>query len=131
MAPELFRKAPADQRSEVFSLGVTAYRLFGGGAFPYGVRESYPLQRLRPDLPAWLGRCLGRAIEMDREKRFKDAGEFASALENGLSRGEALPAQALSWRERIGPLRLWQGLALLFGAGFVTLLVLILSSRGK
>jgi serine/threonine protein phosphatase PrpC len=129
MAPELFRKMPADQRSEVFSLGVTVYRLFSGGAFPYGVRESFPLQRRRPDLPAWLGRCIGQAIETDREKRFKDAGEFASALETGLSRGEALPAAAFSWRERISPLRIWQGLALLFGAGFLTLLVLILSSR--
>jgi serine/threonine protein phosphatase PrpC len=129
MAPELFRKAPADQRSEVFSLGVTLYRLFSGGAFPYGVRESYPLQRERPDLPAWLGRCLGRAIEMDRGKRFKDAGEFASALENGLSRGEALPTQAVSWRERISPLRIWQGFTLLFAAGFLTLLALILSGR--
>src|SRR5258708_136236 len=129
MAPELFRKAPADRRSEVFSLGVTLYRLFSGGAFPYGVRESYPLQRERPDLPAWLGRCLGQAIEMDRGKRFKDAGEFASALGNGLSRGEALPTQAVSWRERISPLRIWQGFTLLFAAGFLTLLALILSGR--
>jgi serine/threonine protein kinase len=129
MAPELFRKMPADQRSEVFSLGVTAYRLFSGGSFPYGVREKYPLQRLRPDLPEWLGCCIGRAIEMDREKRCKDAGEFANALENGLSRGEALPRQAVSWRERISPLRIWQGLTLLFAAGFLTLLVLILSGR--
>jgi serine/threonine protein phosphatase PrpC len=129
MAPELFRKMPADQRSEVFSLGITAYRLFSGGAFPYGVREKHPLQRLRPDLPEWLGRCIGRAIETDREKRFKDAGEFANALENGMSRGEALPTPASSWRERISPLRIWQGLALLFGAGFLTLLILILSGR--
>jgi serine/threonine protein phosphatase PrpC len=131
MAPELFRKRPADQCSEVFSLGVTVYRLFSGGAFPYGARESYPLQRLRPDLPAWLGHCIGRAIEMDRDKRFKDAGKFADALENGLSRGEALPSQAVSWRERISPLRIWQSLALLFGAGFLTLLALILSLSGR
>jgi serine/threonine protein phosphatase PrpC len=129
MAPELFRKAPADQCSEVFSLGVTAYRLFSGGAFPYGVRESFPLQRLRPDLPPWLGHCLGRAIEMDREKRFKNAAEFASALENGLSRGEALPTQSASWRERISLLRIWQGLTLLFAMGFFTLLALILNGR--
>jgi hypothetical protein len=131
MAPELFRKFPADHRSEVFSLGVTVYRLFSGGAFPYGARESFPLQRLRPELPAWLGHCLGRAIEMDREKRFKDAGEFASALENGLSRGEgeALPTPVFSWRKRISPLRIWQSFALLFGAGFFTLLLLLLSAR--
>jgi serine/threonine protein kinase len=129
MAPELFRKAPVDQCSEVFSLGVTAYRLFSGGPFPYGVRESFPLQRLRPDLPSWLGHCLGRAIEMDREKRFKNAAEFASALENGLSRGEALTTQAVSWGNRISPIRIWQGLTLLFATGFLTLLALMLSAR--
>jgi hypothetical protein len=87
------------------------------------------LQRLRPDLPPWLGHCLGRAIEMDREKRFKNAAEFASALENGLSRGEALPTQSVSWRERISLLRIWQGLTLLFAMGFFTLLALILNGR--
>jgi hypothetical protein len=40
-----------------------------------------------------------------------------------------LPVPAFSWRERISPLRIWQGLALLFGAGFLTLLVLILRGR--
>jgi hypothetical protein len=39
-----------------------------------------PLQRLRPDLPEWLGCCIGRAIEMDRERRFKDAGEIRQHL---------------------------------------------------
>jgi serine/threonine protein phosphatase PrpC len=129
MAPELFRKAPADQCSEVFSLGVTVYRLFSGGAFPYGVREAYPLQRLRPDLPAWLGHCLGRAMDADRGQRFKDAGELAAALEDGLSRGQALPMPAGGWRNRISPLRIWQGLALLFAAAFLLLLALLLSGR--
>lgn len=63
MAPELFRKRPADQRSEVFSLGVTIYRLFSGGPFPFGRRETVPLQRLRPDLPTWPGQCLMSAIK--------------------------------------------------------------------
>ena len=39
MAPELFKGAPAGPRSEVFSLGVTLYRLFSGGDFPFGRRE--------------------------------------------------------------------------------------------
>src|SRR5258708_32685844 len=103
MAPELFRKAPADRRSEVFSLGVTLYRLFSGGAFPYGVRESYPLQRLRPDLPAGLGRCLRPAVERDREKRFQDARRLASAPGKGFRRGGALRSQSASSRARESP----------------------------
>ena len=130
MAPELFRKQPADQRSEVFSLGVTVYRLFSGGPFPFGQRETIPLQRLRPDLPAWLGQCMMSAMEMSREKRFKDASEFARALENGLSQGATRPLGTLPpQHRRINPLRLWQGLTLLFAAGFFALLIVLLRLR--
>jgi Protein kinase domain/Protein phosphatase 2C len=129
MAPELFRKQPADQRSEVFSLGVTVYRLFSGGPFPFGQRETIPLQRQRPDLPAWLGQCLIGAMEKNREKRFKDASEFARALENGLSQGAARPLGTLPRHQRINPLRLWQGLALLFAAAFFVLLIVLLRLR--
>jgi serine/threonine protein kinase len=128
MAPELFRGMPADQRSEVFSLGVTVYRMFTG-AFPFGQREAVPLARLRPDLPVWLGHCLRRAIEMDRDKRFKDAAEFAGALQAGLAEPDAAPSRGKSWAPRVTALRLWQGLALLFAAGFFVLLALLLAGR--
>jgi serine/threonine protein phosphatase PrpC len=129
MAPELFRGAAADQRSEVFSLGVTVYRLFASGAFPFGQREALPLARLRPDLPAWLGHCLQRAIDLDPDKRFQHAGELASALQNGMSRDNAVPLPRISWRQWLGAARLWQGLTLLFAAGFFVLLILLLSGR--
>jgi serine/threonine protein phosphatase PrpC len=128
MAPELFRGMAADECSEVFSLGVTLYRMFTG-AFPFGQRESVPLARLRPDLPAWLGLCLMRAMEMDRDKRFRNAGELASALEDGLFRDSASPPPRRGWRHRLNALRLWQGLALLFGLGFFILLAILLSGR--
>lgn len=130
MAPELFRKVPADQCSEVFSLGVTVYRLFSAGPFPFGQREAIPLQRLRPDLPAWLGQCLMRAMEMDRKKRFENAGEFARALENGLSQGAIRPPIATppqAWR--LNSVRLWQGLTFLFAAAFLVLTIVLLSRR--
>ncbi|HEY2135465.1 MAG TPA: protein kinase [Xanthobacteraceae bacterium] len=130
MAPELFRNVPADQRSEVFSLGVTVYRLFSGGAFPFGQRETVPLQRLRPDIPAWLGQCLMKAMEMDRDRRFRDAGEFAAALEDGMRQGADRPpgeVPRLAWR--ITPLRLWQGLTFLFAAVSLILLIVLLSRR--
>jgi serine/threonine protein kinase len=129
MAPELFRGAPADQRSEVFSLGVTIYRLFASGAFPFGQREAVPLARLRPDLPAWIGQGLARAIAMDPAERFKEVGEFAAALEDGLNRDAAAPAVDQSARYRISALRLWQGLTLLFAAGFFVLLLVLLHGQ--
>ena len=45
MAPELFRASSPDTRSEVFSLGVTIYRMFSGGHFsirPMGKDSRYP-----------------------------------------------------------------------------------------
>jgi hypothetical protein len=129
MAPELFRGAPADQRSEIFSLGVTIYRMFASGAFPFGQREERPLARLRPDLPAWLGRCIARAIDMDPEKRFPQAGELAAALEDGLNRETAMPRSHSAWYTRLDDVRLWRVLALLFAAGFFLLLILMLSGR--
>lgn len=130
MAPELFRKQPADQRSEVFALGVTVYRLFSGGSFPFGQRETIPLQRLRPDLPAWLGRCLTAAMDANRDNRFQDAGEFARALETGLSQGVKQPFATLPQRNRrIDALRIWQGFTCLF-AGVSLVLLIILLRRG-
>jgi serine/threonine protein phosphatase PrpC len=131
MAPELFRNVPADQCSEVFSLGVTIYRVFSGGAFPFGQREAIPLQRLRPDLPAWIGECLKKAIETDRSKRFQNADEFAGALEQGLNQAnlripkDHLPATALR-SLRIAPVRLWQTATLIFVAAFLATLILLL-----
>ncbi|HEX3505645.1 MAG TPA: protein kinase [Xanthobacteraceae bacterium] len=129
MAPELFRKVPADQCSEVFSLGVTIYRLFSGGAFPFGQREAVPLRRQRPDLPAWVGECLKKALEIDRSERFQDAGEFAKALEQGLNQANlrlpkepATPAGGLC----IAPVRVWQMATLIFAAAFLLTLILLL-----
>ena len=120
MAPELFRGVDAGPRSEVFSLGVTLYRLFSGGYFPYGRREAIPLARLRPDVPQWFGRALARAIDVDPEKRFADAAAFGQALEQGLLHGSL---QAPPIRRRIDSLLLWRALAGIFAAAFLILLL--------
>jgi hypothetical protein len=85
MAPELFKRAPASARTEVFSLGVTLYRMFSGGAYPFGRREAFPLARARPDLPPWLGNIIAQAIATDPNDRFADAGALRDALEHGLA----------------------------------------------
>ncbi len=114
MAPELLKGAPASSRTEVYALAVTLYRMFSGGAFPFGQHERYPLQRLRPDLPPWLGEALGRGLATRTEERFADAEELAHALRAGLEGGRdgAAPRPA-----RLG-VRFWRTLALLFAALF-------------
>ena len=41
MAPELFAGTPADESADIFALGVTIYRMFTGGAYPYGEVEAF------------------------------------------------------------------------------------------
>jgi serine/threonine protein phosphatase PrpC len=116
MAPELFAGTPADESTDIFALGVTIYRMFGGGAYPYGEVEAFsqprlgravPLEKVRPDLPAWLDRALLRAISVERRERFADAIEFGFELEHGSLRAVPLAIERRSLYER-NPLRFWQ-----------------------
>jgi hypothetical protein len=111
MAPEVFSGTAPNARTEVFSLGVTIYRMFTRGRFPFGQGERVPLKRLRPDLPVWLGLCLKAAISTNPADRFADAASFAAALHNGLVRGDMRPGGI---RLQINPLWLWQAAAVMF-----------------
>lgn len=119
MAPELFGKTPAGPRSEVFSIGVTIYRMFSGGEFPFGRREPYPLARLRPDIPPWLGMCLKRAIDVDPEQRFANAEAFSKALEEGLLHGQTDGPGPQSWSLWRNSRHAWQWLSALLAAALV------------
>jgi hypothetical protein len=113
MAPELLTGTMANARSEVYSLAVTIYRMFTDGAFPFGQREAWPLKRLRPDLPRWLGACLAKALAPKPAERYADAGELAAALQLGLigSHEEApAPLKALPFTA----LQLWRAAAVFF-----------------
>jgi serine/threonine protein phosphatase PrpC len=130
MAPELFAGTPADEGTDIFALGVTLYRMFAGGAYPYGEVEPFvqprfgravPLAKARPDLPAWLDRALARAIATDRRERHADAIELAFELEHGslLAGPETIERPSLYERD---PTRFWQVVsALLLLALLVTL----------
>jgi serine/threonine protein kinase len=116
MAPELFAGSPADEGSDIFALGVTLYRMFSGGAYPYGEVEAFaqprfgrptPLVKHRPDLPAWLDHCLARAFAVDRRERYADAVEFAFELEHGSLRAVPQSIASVSFYHR-NPVRFWQ-----------------------
>lgn len=133
MAPELFDGAPGDERSEVYALGVTLYRAFSGGRYPYGEIEAFsrprfnkrsPLARYRPDLPAWLDAVLGRATAVDPAERHGDVMELAFELEHHLTHGAPAAPPKRSLYER-DPLRFWQVLA----AALAVALVLALFVR--
>lgn len=126
MAPELFHGERGSVASDVFALGVTLYRLFAGGAYPYGEIEPFstprfgkpkPLTACRPDLPAWLDAVLARAVAAEPGERHADAIELAYELEAGLAKGGGRrgPSRPIPLYER-DPLLFWKLTALaLFG----------------
>ena len=94
MSPQLFKGGRGDGQSDLYALGVTLYRLFSQGHYPYGEVEPFtrpnfdkvvPLGQYRPDLPSWLEVLLARAV--NPEKGFVNAMDLAFELENGLARG--------------------------------------------
>jgi serine/threonine protein phosphatase PrpC len=130
MAPELIAGQPGDEKSDIFALGVTVFRMFTG-AFPYGEIEpfSHPtftrppasVAHLRPDLPAWLDQVLLRLIAIRPTDRFDDALECIFALEHG----ELHAAPGLPRRRPLierNPLRFWQTVS-----AFLALLVLLMA----
>jgi serine/threonine protein phosphatase PrpC len=122
MAPELFGGESGDERSDVYALGVTLYRLFSGGHYPYGEIEAFStprfskrtsLTKYRPDLPAWLDASLARAVMVNSKERHGDAMELALELEHHLAQGPAVDrARRVSLYER-NPLRFWKIVSLL------------------
>jgi hypothetical protein len=124
MAPELLRGTQANARSEVYSLAVTIYRMFSGGAYPYGQREGLPLARLRPDLPRWLGKALQTGLAPEPSERFADAGEMAKVLYDGLVSGAADAPRPR--RFHLTKLQAWKAATAIFAIGFFVLLILLL-----
>ncbi|MCM2333261.1 MAG: protein kinase [Anaeromyxobacteraceae bacterium] len=85
MAPEQWRGAPEDERTDVFALGVLLYRMLSGELpFPddggRSASSPRPAPRLEvPDLPG-LGELVGRMLEKDPVGRPRDAAAVADLL---------------------------------------------------
>jgi serine/threonine protein phosphatase PrpC len=131
MAPEMFEGEAGNEATDIYALGVTMFRGFTG-EFPYGnadavspPRRARPkdLAALRPDLPAWLGAVLGRAIAVDSRERFRDAMEFAAEMEAGPPRAPAPARRPQTLLER-APVRFWQGVAALLALALLASLLL-------
>lgn len=105
-APEQFEGKPGDERSDIFALGVTLYRMFTGGAYPYGEIEPNEqpkfnrperLTAKRRDLPAWLESLIFQAIAPEPRDRFRDGFEMAFKLETGAFGAEPNFSRKHSW----------------------------------
>ncbi len=133
MAPELFEGQQGDVQSDQFALGVTIYRMFSGGAYPYGEIEPFSrprfgkpasLLRHRPELPVWLDTVIAKAIAVDPARRFADTIEFGFELENGAAHGRKISYRPQSLYER-NPVLVWQIVSLIL----LALLMIALQAR--
>ncbi|HSM23749.1 MAG TPA: BMP family ABC transporter substrate-binding protein, partial [Anaerolineaceae bacterium] len=91
MAPEIIRSEPADQRSDIYSLGITLFEMLSGSP-PFDADSAMtimmmhlndPLPNLfsiRNDIPYDLIQIVNKTLAKDRNDRYQSADDFAKDL---------------------------------------------------
>ncbi|MFH1017608.1 MAG: protein kinase, partial [Pseudomonadota bacterium] len=78
MAPEVQRGTPPDERSDLYSLGLTVWFL-AAGEVPSGSRPA-SLRAVRPDLSEALDEVVRKLLSRNPEGRYRHAGQLLAGL---------------------------------------------------
>ncbi|MCX7959861.1 MAG: protein kinase, partial [Deltaproteobacteria bacterium] len=103
ISPEQLQGKEADQRSDIFSLGVvlyewiTGYKLFRGETDEAVIKsitegKIYPPSFFKPELPKQVEKILMSALEKDPEKRYRNAWDMQFEIDSFLSQHEFTPS---------------------------------------
>ena len=108
LSPEQARGEPAGPGSDLYALGVVSYQLMAG-RLPYEAASLTDLARLQEigppprldelnrDVPPALATAVMRALHRDPARRYRDAGEMAEALRDGLHGVASDATEATHW----------------------------------
>ncbi|HAH44472.1 protein kinase [uncultured Gimesia sp.] len=110
MSPEQVNGRNLDQRSDIYSLGVTCYHLISGKppfhgetALSIAVKHlneaAFPLKKRRPDLPEELCSLVHRMMEKDPDKRPANATELMQEIKKISEESPGIHKR--SWREML------------------------------
>jgi len=106
MAPEQFRNAQTDARSDIFAYGLIFYELLSGvhpfhaadaGALMYNILsvDPVPIGELVPDCPQELQAVIGRLLKKDPEARYQNLDDVLFDIEPALGELRKKRAQEL------------------------------------